>query len=138
MSIGALLVVIGLIALAFAFLFGGREERIFAAAQAISAISEHSFLAFGENIIGAVIIDLAVLAVVVPLAMRSNKVWPLIGASFCVATLMTEGAQVLVRGTPEAYAIIQGSWDLLASLVVAAAAWQLRRTRRTLRAASSQ
>lgn len=126
------LVGLGSAALGFAFLFGGREERIFATAQALSALGD-IFLgwnAAGDNVAGEAVIDLAVLAVVVPLALRTSKVWPLIAASLCVAILMTTAAQALVHATPAAYAIAQGGWTLLADLVVAAGAWNVWRARR--------
>lgn len=130
MSAGWLLVVIGLAALGFALVVGGREERIFVGIQAASAISEHSALRFGESILAAVLIDVVVLAVVLPLALRTKKAWPLLVASLCVASLMTEGAQMVVQASDTAYAIIQGAWDLLADLVVAVGAWNVWRSRR--------
>lgn len=134
MSLGWVLIVAGLALLSVALVLGGREERIFVAAQAASALAEHSLLTFGENIGGAVLIDLAVLAVVLPVALTSQKVWPLLAASLCVATLMTEAAQALVHADVEAYAIAQGLWDLLANFVVAVGAWNVWRGARQLRA----
>lgn len=129
MSAGWLLVLVGLAALSFAFALGGREERIFVVAQAVSALGEHSAVRFARHIPTAVLIDLAVLAVVIPLALRTNKVWPLFAASVCVATLMTEGAQMLVHASEPAYAIVQGAWDLLANLIVVVGAWNVWRAR---------
>ena len=130
MALGWLLVMIGLAALVFAMIAGGREERIFVAAQAASAVAEHIIVRFGGNIPGAILIDLAVLAIIVPLALGSNKVWPLFAASLGVAALMTEAAQLLVGASLEAYAIIHGSWDLLGALVVALGAWNVMRAKR--------
>jgi len=130
MSAGWLLVVIGLAALGFVLVVGGREERAFAVVQAASALGEHAALRFGDSIATAVLIDTAVLAVVIPMALRTHKIWPLFAASLCVATLMTEAAQMLVQATETAYAIIQGAWDLLANLVVVVGAWNVWRSRR--------
>jgi len=138
MGAGELLVVIGLAALAYALTVGGREERIFVAVQAASALGEHAAVRFGRSISSAVLIDLAVLAVVIPLALRTRKVWPLLAASLCVASLMTEGAQMLVHASDTAYAIIQGAWDLLADLVVAVGAWNVWRSRRDLASLQTQ
>lgn len=122
------LVGLGSAALGFAFLFGGREERIFAAAQALSAAGD-IFLA-GDNVAGEAVVDLAVLAVIVPLALRTSKAWPLVAASLCLAILMTTAAQALVHANLTAYAIAQGSWMLLANFVVASGAWNAWRARR--------
>jgi hypothetical protein len=127
MELGWLLTGVGLTALAFAVLVGGREERIFVAAQAASGLAEHSFVRFEHDVPRAVLVDLAVLAIVLPLALRSNKAWPLFAASLCVASLMTEAAQMLVHAAPAAYAIIQGAWDLIADMVVAFGAWSVWR-----------
>jgi hypothetical protein len=138
MSAGWLLVVVGLAALAFALAVGGREERLFVAVQAASALGEHAAVRFGESIAMAVMIDLGVLALVIPMALRTHKAWPLFAASLCVATLMTEGAQMLVQASDTAYAIIQGAWDLLADLVVAVGAWNVWRSRRAFAALQTQ
>jgi hypothetical protein len=130
MNAGWLLIGVGLLTLGYAFAFGGREERLFVAVQAGSALAEHSAVRFGRDISTAVMIDLVVLAIVVPLALRTNKVWPLFAASLSVAALMTEGAQLLVQASAAAYGIIQGAWDLLANLIVAAGAWNVWRARR--------
>jgi hypothetical protein len=122
-------------ALSFALLFGGREERIFASAQALSA-GAHIFLGWnsaGDNVGGEAVVDLAMLAVIVPLALKTSKVWPLVAASLSVAILMTAAAQALVRATPVAYAIAQGSWSLLADFVVGLGAWNVWRARRRAR-----
>jgi hypothetical protein len=138
MYTGWLLVVIGLAALAFALAAGGREERIFVGIQAASALAEHGAVRFGRSIPAAVFIDVVVLALVMPLAMRTHKVWPLFVASLCVATLMTEGAQMLVQASEAAYAVIQGAWDLLANLAVAVGAWNVWRARREFAALQTQ
>jgi hypothetical protein len=132
MSATWVLVGLGSAALGFTFLVGGRDERIYAAAKATAA--------FGDLLIGAnsstasvareAVIDLALLAVVLPLALKSTKVWPLAAASICVATLMTAAAQMLIHATPAAYGIAQGGWDLLAYLVIVAGAWNAWRARR--------
>jgi hypothetical protein len=118
--------------LSFALLFGGREERIFAAAQALSAAA-HIFLGWNsaaDNVAGETVVDLAMLAVIVPLALKTSKVWPLVAASLSVAVLMSAAAQALVQATPTAYAIAQGGWSLLADLVVGLGAWNIWRARR--------
>lgn len=130
MTAGWLLTGVGLLMLAFAFAFGGREERLFVAVQAASGLAEHSAVRFGRDVPSAVLIDLVVLSIIVPMALRTNKAWPLFAASLSVAALMTEGAQMLVHATDAAYAIIQGTWDLLANLIVVVGAWNVWRTRR--------
>ena len=134
MGIGGALLVLSLALLAAAFLAGEVEERIFVGAQAASGILEHYFVR-GGDIPTAVLVDLGALAVVLPIALRSSKTWPLVAASLCVATLMSEAAQLLVRASPAAYGLLQGSWDLLANVVVCASAVQLWMTRRAERAA---
>ena len=132
MSVTWVLVGLGSAALIFALLLGGREERIYGAAKAVAALSN---LLVGTNsstgtVIREAVIDLALFAVVLPLALKSNKVWPLVAASVCLATLMTAAAQMLIHATPTAYGIAQGAWALLADLVVALGAWNVWRARR--------
>jgi len=132
MSIEGVLLVAGLLCLAIAFVAGGPEERIFVAAQAVSGLTEH-FVVRSGDIVAAVLVDLGVLAVVLPIALRTTKVWPLIAASLCVASLMSEAAQLMVHASPDAYGLMQASWDLIADLMVAggaAAVWRAGRTAR--------
>lgn len=134
MSVGGLLLLVGLACLAVAFLLGGAEERIFVIAQASAGVAEHYLIRVGD-IPEAILVDLAVLAVALPIALRSNKAWPLLAASLCVATLMSEAAQLLVNASAEAYSVLQGCWDLLADLVVVVGAlsvWRARRIERAL------
>jgi len=125
------LVGLGAAALALALLFGGREERIFAAAKACALGGALIPTAGPTNaVLRDIVVDLALLAVILPLALRSNKAWPLAAASLCLAGLMTGAAQLLAHARPQAYAIVQGGWDLLAACVVAAGAWNVQRARR--------
>ena len=126
------LVGLGSAALIFALLLGGRDERIYGAAKAVAALGDSLMGASSST--GTVaresVIDLALFAVVLPLALKSSKVWPLAAASLCIATLMTAAAQMLIHATPSAYGIAQGAWELLADLVVALGAWHAWRARR--------
>jgi hypothetical protein len=129
MSMGWALLASGLTCLAVASAAGGPEERLFAAAQALSGLFELLFARNGDIDV-AVLIDVGVLAVIVPVALRTQKVWPLIAASFSVAAMMTEAAQHMVRASPQAYGLLQGVWDLLADIVVAIGGlcvWRARR-----------
>lgn len=132
MGVTWVLVGLGSAALAAALLLGGRQERVYAVAKAIATLC-NTFLGTNSSP-GAIprdaVIDLALLAVVLPLALKSSKLWPLAAASLCIATLMTAAAQMLIHATPSAYGIAQGGWDLLAGLVVAAGAWNVWRARR--------
>jgi hypothetical protein len=130
MGLGWLLLALGLAVLTFAVIFGGREERIFALAQATSGLLGHGGLPFGHAVTRAILLDLAVLAILLPLALRSSRIWPLVATSVCVASLMTVAAQLLVHAVPQAYAILHGGWDLLADLAVAFGAWNFRRANR--------
>ena len=133
MSIGWALLAAGLICLAFAVIAGGPEERLFAAVQAVSGLLELLFARTGAIDI-AVLIDFAVLAVIIPIALRTQKIWPLVAAALSVAALMTEAAQHMVHASPDAYGLLQSAWDLLANIVVAIAALGLWRGRRGRRA----
>lgn len=130
MNLGWLLPALGLAALAFAAAFGGREERIFVLVQAASGAAEHG-ARFEHEVAGAILVKLAVLAILLWLALRTCKAWPLVVASLCVASLMTEAAQLLVHAAPTAYAITQDGWSLLADLVVAFGAWNVWQARRS-------
>ena len=132
MSVTWVLVGLGSAALIFALVLGGCEERIYGAAKVIAALC--NILVGTSSSTGTVaresVIDLALFAVVLPLALKSSKVWPLAAASLCIATLMTAAAQMLIHATPSAYGIAQGAWELLADLVVALGAWNAWRARR--------
>lgn len=139
MSVGELLLIFGLACLAVALLAGGLAERIFVAAQGLSGIVEYGVVRQGD-VTGAVLTDLAVLAVVAPIALGTDKTWPLVAASLCVAALMSEAAQLLVHASPAAYGVLQSSWDLLADFVVAVGAvnvWRARRASRAVEAGSN-
>jgi|KBSSwiStaDraftv2_1062776.scaffolds.fasta_scaffold90150_3 hypothetical protein len=132
MSIEGTLMVLGLTCLAVALVLGGVEERAFVIAQAASGIAEHYVVRAGD-VPAAVLVDLAVLAVMMPVALTTKKVWPLVVTSLCIATLMSEAAQMLVHAGPRAYGVMQSSWDLLADVMVAAGAvgvWMSRRADR--------
>ena len=137
MSVTWVLVGLGCAALVLALLLGGRDERIYAAAKAITAVGD--VLIGTSSSAGAVAreagIDLALFAVVLPLALTSSKIWRLAAASLCIAALMTAAAQMLIHATPSAYGIAQGGWGLLADLVVALGAWNAWRARRSERRA---
>ena len=136
MGFGGALLFVSLALLAIAFLLGEAEERIFVGVQAASGLAEHSFVR-GGDVATAVLIDLAVTAAVLPIALRSDKAWPLVAASLCVATLMSEAAQWLVRASPAAYSLLQSGWDLLANLLVAGAALQIWWSSRGARATAA-
>lgn len=126
------LVGLGAAALGLALVLGGREERIFAGVKAVSALGAalaplHTPT---QTVVRDTWINVVLLAVVLPLAMRTLKAWPLAAASLCLAALMTAAAQMLVHAAPEAYGLLQGCWSLLAALVVALGAWNARRGRR--------
>jgi len=98
----------------------------------VSGLTEH-FVVRSGDIVAAVLVDLGVLAVVLPIALRTTKVWPLVAASLCVASLMSEAAQLMVHASPDAYGLMQASWDLIADLMVAggaAAVWRAGRAAR--------
>lgn len=134
------LIALGAAALAFALRLGGREERIFAAAKAAVALAAVLIgpLPPAQAVVRDLAIAVVLLAVVLPLALRSPKVWPLAAASLGVAALMTGAAQALVHASPEAYGIVQGGWDLMADFVVAAGAWKAWRARRIDRRALAE
>jgi hypothetical protein len=108
MSIEGTLMVLGLTCLAVALVLGGVEERAFVIAQAASGIAEHYVVRAGD-VPAAVLVDLAVLAVMMPVALTTKKVWPLVVTSLCIATLMSEAAQMLVHAGPRAYGVMQSS-----------------------------
>lgn len=124
------LVGVGSAALGFALLVGGSAERIYATARAAATVGDLLIRANSstETVGLAVLIDLALLAIILPMALKLPKVWPLAAASICVATMMTDAAQLLVHASPQAYGIARGGWELLANGVVAVGAWRARRT----------
>lgn len=132
MSVTWVLVGLGSAALGFAVLAGGREERIYATAKATAALG--ALVIRTQSATGTAardtLIELALFAVVLLLALKSTKVWPLAAASLSLATLMTAAAQMLIHASPSAYGIARGGWELLAYLVIMAGAWNAWRARR--------
>jgi hypothetical protein len=126
------LIGLGAGALCVALLLGGQEERIVGAARAASTLCSALIGTQSptEAVVRDVAINLALLAVVLPLALKSSKAWPLAAASLCLAALMTAAAQTLVHAAPQAYGILQGVWALMSDCAVAVGAWNARRARR--------
>lgn len=124
---------VGATALAVALLLGDRDERLFGAAKAAAALGGEFVQTImpAQTVVRDVVIDLVLLAVVLPLALRSTRAWPLAAASVCLAMLMTAGAQQLVHASPQAYGVVQGGWRLLGDFVVAAGAWNAWQGRRS-------
>ena len=127
-----LLILVSGIALAFAVILGGLEERIVAAAQAVSVVADDLVgAAFtGKNAGAEMSIDLILLAVILPIAFRTSKIWPLVVASLCVVALETEAAQMLASVSARTYVVTQGLWEVLTCAVVSLGAWKAWRARR--------
>ena len=108
---------------ALALWYGGREERmtaaILAAASLLTPLVQTADFRHAER--GVIFIDLAVLLLLVALALRSVRFWPLFAAAF---QLVGSASHLATRAFPElygySYATVAVFWSYA---VIGAAAW---------------
>ncbi|MFN3945312.1 MAG: hypothetical protein ACK4K7_10315 [Allosphingosinicella sp.] len=102
--------------LLFALKRGGADERIGAAVIAVGSLLSVGAAAapngrFQAAETGILIVDLAVLAAFLALALRSERFWPLWATGFHLVAVVTHGAMMVSPGVvPRAYALAQGFW----------------------------
>lgn len=114
---------------AYALRYGGQSERIGAgimlAGSFLTPVVGFVAMKLHAHLVGAMLIDLAVLAAFLTLALRSDKFWPLWTTAFQIIGVATHLAKfvdpVIV---PRAYSIAQGFWayPMLVALVIGARA----------------
>ncbi|SDC45784.1 hypothetical protein SAMN05444678_103104 [Sphingomonas sp. YR710] len=114
---------------AYAIRFGGQSELIGAgimiAGSFLTPVVGFAFSKLHAHLVGAMLIDLAVLAAFLTLALRSDKFWPLWTTAFQIIGVATHLAKFVDPAiVPRAYSIAQGFWayPMLAALVIGARA----------------
>jgi hypothetical protein len=114
---------------AYAIRCGGKSELIGAGIMIAGSFFTPiiGFVSFKlhAHLVGAMLIDLAVLAALLTLALRSDKFWPLWTTAFQIIGVATHLAKFVDPAiVPRAYSIAQGFWayPMLVALVIGARA----------------
>lgn len=100
----------------YAFVAGGREHKIVAAVSATASIVSVGVMGpvdqrYGGVEIGVLIVDLAVLAAFVAIALRSERFWPLWIAGLQLTTSFSHAAKAVnITLLPQAYAAAARFW----------------------------
>lgn len=121
----------------FVFRFGGREERIVLAALLTGFFGTVAFFGLGtadwlQPQIGIMLLDTGVLGVLLFIAFRSKRFWPLPVAAFHVITVLTEIAGLFGQNVVSyALGVAQGAWSYLQLLVLVIATVRTRRRAKT-------
>ncbi len=127
-----------LISCGYAARFGGKTERVGAAIMLLGSLlsvpatwltGAGDWLTADVNVL---IVDVAALAGLLTLALRTNRYWPLWAAGFHLDAVVTHCAKLLAPAiVPQAYSLSQGLWayPMLAALVIGTRQHQLRRRR---------
>lgn len=119
----------------YALRFGGQPERTGAAVVAVASVLSAaatltSGTAFHSVEIGILIVDVVTLAVLMTIALTSNRYWPLWAAAFHSIAVMTHAAMLIDHTIiPEAYAVGQSLWAYPVLAALLAGAERCRRTR---------
>ena len=110
---------------AYAVRLGGQSELIGAgimmAGSFLTPAVGFVSLKLHAHLVGALLVDLAVLAAFLTLALRSDKFWPLWTTAFQIIGVATHLAKAVDPGIiPRAYSIAQGFWayPMLVALVI--------------------
>lgn len=122
---------------AFAIARGGREERVVAITSIVASLATLLLLSpfeqrFERIEIGAAIVDLAVLAIFVGLALRSRRFWPLWVAGIQMTTSFAHIIKAVnIELLPAAYLVAAQFWvyPILLILFVATLRTPRKRTR---------
>jgi hypothetical protein len=117
---------------AFAFLKGDWEERSFAALAVADMLARRAAGVgyYGANLPYEAATDGVALVLLLLIALRSDKFWPLVAGSVALASLMTEAAQALLPTVQRAYGFAQGTWELATYVVLGVGTWRAWRARR--------
>jgi len=125
---------------AFAIRFGGISERYGAAIMLIgsflTAVAGLFASGWHNTEIGVLLVDIAVLAAFLTLALHSDKYWPLWTTAFQVIGVATHLARLIDPAIiPRAYSMAQGFWayPMLAALVIGARANHIAARRNAVR-----
>ncbi|MCJ7421564.1 hypothetical protein [Sphingomicrobium astaxanthinifaciens] len=118
----------------YAFVAGGREHKVVASVSVIASIVTVVVMGpverrYGGVEMGVLLVDLAVLAVYVALALRSDRFWPLWVAGLQLTTSFSHAAKAVnLALLPQAYAAAARFWvyPILLILLIATVRHALR------------
>lgn len=127
-----------LLCLAYVLIVGGKPERVAILAQVIAfiltviALSFH-WTAFEHFPLGLALIDVALAITLTILALKANRLWPIILAGMQVATVLGHLAKALSFPVPAAgYAIFVQFWGWPMLIVTGLGAYRHRARQRTI------
>jgi hypothetical protein len=124
----------------YAFVAGGRPERIGAALYAVACIASHyvysapaiKFHALETNVF---VIDAVLFLAFVVLALRANRFWPIWVSALLGLGVLAHLGRLAGSGTmPWAYHVVMSIWSYPILALIAAGTWSHRR-RRTISSA---
>lgn len=125
----------------YAFVAGGRPERLGAAAYAAACVASHLLysapaLKFRAVETGVFIVDIIVFAVFIALALRADRLWPIWVSALLGLGVMAHLGRLAGPGTmPWAYQIVMSVWSYPILALIAAGTFNHRR--RTKRSANA-
>lgn len=127
----------------YAWLAGERPERAGAAIMAAASILSWCFATAEATLwrspdIGILAVDVASVLALLPIALRSDRYWPLWITVFQIAGIaMHVGMKVEPDSLPRVYAILQGFWAYPGLIALAIGTYGVAKERRLASAPSS-
>ncbi|WP_324806646.1 hypothetical protein SH584_09600 [Sphingomonas sp. LY29] len=128
----------------YAFAFGGRDERIAGAICILGTVATLLTVSpwvsrYSSVEEGLMLVDLAVLAGFVAVALQSTRFWPLWVAGFQLTTAMGHALKSVEQDMlPHAYGAALQFWGYPILLVLAVGTWRRHRRVRRAKAAKAQ
>lgn len=119
---------------AYAFLVGTNEQRVVAAACVLASIASifvDSIDARFEDVeVGVFMVDVSLLILLIAVALRSNRFWPLWIAGLHLTGVFAHFAKLLRFDLmPAAYAIATQFWSYPIMLILMVAVWRAQQRR---------
>ncbi len=104
---------------------GSRDARIIAATCLIAAFASYPFAGYGSIELAVLLVDLAVLALFLYVALRSDRYWPLWIAGLHVTTMIGHALKLMSGDlVPIAYAVSLRFWAYPELIILAIAVWR--------------
>ncbi len=120
----------------YAFWRGGRDERVVAAICLVGTVASLASMSplitrYDDMDTGLALVDLAVLAGFIVVALQSNRFWPLWIAGFQLTTIFGHGLKLLDGNLlPRAYGASLQFWVYPILLVLVVGTWRAHRRSR--------
>lgn len=119
----------------YALLRGGTEHRIAAVGCVAATFASHALRPPASSNyysieVGLLVVDIALFALFLALALRSNRFWPLWVAGFHLVTVAAHAIRALKFDlVPTAYAVAAQFWSYPVLLCIGIAIWRFQRRR---------